>query len=467
MKSGQENPGDFFQRIFRQAAEPIERIMPKLTVQQGDSDRREIDIPATGQMVIGRDQACEIALPHGDVSRRHAQIISTNNCIYVEDLGSHNGTFLNQSPVSGRQQLKHMDVLQVGRNVFVFTDDDADVGDNAKEKGKHTQAMYTLEFLKALTRRVEKNVCQVFKGSPTVTRNVILAMLADSHILIEDAPGVGKSILAQAMAKSIQGIFKRIQFTPDMLPSDISGLTMYNRDTKKFSFMPGPIFGNVILADEINRTTPRTQSALLECMNDAVVTVDGTAHILPRPFFVIATQNPSEYHGTYPLPEAQLDRFLMRISIGYPTEDVEREILTSQTRNHPLNSISYVARAMDIVQCQALVRNIHVSEPVKDYIIHISQATRTHHSLSVGCSPRGALALMRAVQALAAYSGRHYVLPKDVRELAAPVLSHRIQLKLRAQAEWQNTEQVVADILKQIPLENEEEGTARYEGGGS
>jgi len=232
---------------------------------------------------------------------------------------------------------------------------------------------------------------------------------------------------------------------------------MYDEQERKFRFMPGPIFGNIVLADEINRTTPRTQSSLLECMTDAVVTIDGTPHVLPKPFFVIATQNPLEYHGTYPLPEAQLDRFLMRLSIGYPEHRVELAILASQTKMHPINTITYVARAMDIVQCQALVRQVHVSDKVKEYILAITRATREHPALTLGVSPRASLALMRGGQALAAMNGREYVLPKDIRELAVPVLAHRLSLKLRAQGEYDSTDAVVQAIVQKVPMDSAED----------
>jgi MoxR-like ATPase len=233
-------------------------------------------------------------------------------------------------------------------------------------------------------------------------------------------------------------------------------VSIHDEKTSKFHSMPGPVFGNSILADEINRTTPRTQSSLLECMSESVVTIDGNPNVLPKPFFVIATQNPSDYHGTYPLPEPQLDRFLMRVSIGYPDGKSEKEILSSQINRHPLNDISYVVEAMDIVQCQARVRAVHVSEPVKDYIVRIAEATRRHPALAVGCSPRASLALMRAGQSLASYYGREYVLPRDVAELAVPALAHRVILKQRAKSEWASSSDVVADILAKTPHENEE-----------
>lgn len=241
--------------------------------------------------------------------------------------------------------------------------------------------------MRKVIRQLEQNIEVVFKGKPEVVRNMIVCLMADGHLLLEDAPGVGKSILAQALAKSIQANYRRIQFTPDMLPCDITGTNIYDEKLKQFRFIPGPIFGNVILADEINRTTPRTQSSLLECMAESVVTVDGKAHVLPKPFFVVATQNPEDYHGTYPLPEPQLDRFMMRLSIGYPSPEAELEILSSQQGSHPLSRISYVIKGSDIVHCHALVRNVSVDQKIKEYIIKVTDATRQHPALANGCQP--------------------------------------------------------------------------------
>ena len=233
-------------------------------------------------------------------------------------------------------------------------------------------------------------------------------------------------------------------------------MNIYDDKEKTFKFLPGPIFGNVILADEINRTTPRTQSSLLECMSESVVTIDGRAHVLPKPFFVIATQNSEDYHGTYPLPEPQLDRFFMQISIGYPKPEDEMEILTSQTNSHPLSAISYVIKGTDVVHCQALVRSVRVSEQVKRYIVDIINETRRHPALNNGGSPRATLALMRCAQSLAAYRGRDFVTPKDIRDILPAVLAHRLHLKLRAQAEWKTVENVLDGIVESIRLENEE-----------
>jgi MoxR-like ATPase len=433
--------------------------MPTLNVQKGYDTSSVIKIKR-GEFIIGRDPSCDLSLDSGDVSRRHSRIIVGDNRVSIEDLGSSNGTFVNSSPIEGIHELKHMDVVQIGGNVIVFNNTDSSTGSNMiefpRKSGMRTSEYYTPDFMSLMTKRLETNIKRVFKGKDEVIRNVIICLFADGHLLIEDIPGVGKSIIAQALAKSIQGTYKRIQFTPDMLPSDITGINIYDANKGEFSFLPGPVFGNIILADEINRTTPRTQSSMLECMSDSTITIDGKPHVLPKPFFVIATQNPSDYHGTYPLPEPQLDRFLMRISIGYPEKGAEKEILTSQMKQHPLNEISYVVKATEILQCHSLVRQIHVSEPIKEYILDIADSTRKHPSLATGCSPRASLALMRAGQSIAAYYGRRYVIPRDIRELVPVVLGHRISMKLRSQGEFKNTFDVLKDILEKIPVPEEE-----------
>lgn len=432
--------------------------MPTFTVQEGYDKRAEIEIK-DGENFIGRELDCWFVIESGDVSRHHARVVKEGNKVFIQDNGSRNGTFLNSSPVNEKHELKHMDVVQIGRNVFVYNDSDISMDSRDDENldfSMKTAEYYNFEFIKQIIKKIEGNIGKVFKGKPEVIRNVLVCLFADGHLLVEDSPGVGKSVLAQCLAKSIQGDYRRIQFTPDMLPSDITGINVYNEKTQQFSFIPGPIFGNVILADEINRTTPRTQSSLLECMSESVITIDGKPHVLQKPFFVIATQNPSDYHGTYPLPEPQLDRFLMRTSIGYPDKDAEKEILSSQIARHPLNDISYVVSAMEIVQCHALVRQVFISDAVKDYIVNIAEATREHPAFTTGCSPRASLALMRTSQSLAAYYGRQYVIPKDVRELVIPVLSHRVSMKIRAQGKWEDTSDVLTEILESIPLENEE-----------
>ncbi len=428
--------------------------MPKFTFQKGYNKISEYKI-ARDQIFIGRDPSCDISIDDGDVSRRHARVSAERNKFYIEDLGSSNGTFVNSRPIEGKVELKHTDIVQIGSNVFVFNDMDIPVEmlERGPRTGQKTSEFYTFDFLTRTTREIEQNINKVFKGKREVVRNIILCLMADGHILIEDAPGVGKSLLAQALAKSIQGAYKRIQFTPDMLPSDITGASIFDEQKKEFIFVPGPIFGNIILADEINRTTPRTQSSLLECMSESSITIDGKNYVLPKPFFVIATQNPSGYHGTYPLPEPQLDRFMMRISIGYPSAEEEKSILTTQMASHPLNDISYVAKGTDIIQSNALIRMIHVSDPVKEYIVKIVDATRRHPALVQGCSPRSSLALMRMSQSIAAYYGRQYVIPGDIKEMAVPVLAHRLTLKLRAQGEWESASDVIKEILSKTPID--------------
>jgi MoxR-like ATPase len=431
--------------------------MPTFTIQQGYDKQREIEIKE-GRTIIGRELDCDIIMNTANCSRHHSCVIRKDNSVFVEDLNSSNGTFVNSTPLTKRYELKHLDIMQLGETVFIYKDADA-----SSEKlglgpmdGQKTTEYYTFSFMTEVIKKIETNVGKVLKGKPEVIRNIIIALFADGHILIEDMPGVGKSVLGQALAKSIQGKYKRIQFTPDMLPSDIIGISIYDEKTKDFNFMPGPIFGNIILADEINRTTPRTQSSLLECMSESSITIDGTSHVLPKPFFVIATQNPSDYHGTYPLPEPQLDRFLMRISIGYPTPEIEKDILTSQIERHPLHDISYVVKAMDIMQCQSLVRQIYISEPLKEYIVNLVDATRKHPALTGGCSPRASLTLMRVGQSLAGYYERDYVIPRDIRELAVSVLSHRIFLKPGSRGKWETTADVVNEILESIEVGEEE-----------
>jgi MoxR-like ATPase len=433
--------------------------MPTLNVQKG-YDKSSLIKLNSGEFIIGRDPTCDLPLDSGDVSRRHSKIIVDGERVSIEDLDSSNGTFVNSAPIDGRYELKHMDVIQIGGNVIVFNNIDSAMGldtvEFPRKTGMRTSEYYTPDFMSLMIKRLESNIKRVFKGKDEVIRNVIVCLFADGHLLIEDIPGVGKSMIAQALAKSIQGTYKRIQFTPDMLPSDITGINIYDANKGEFNFLPGPVFGNIILADEINRTTPRTQSSMLECMSDSMITIDGRPHVLPKPFFVIATQNPSDYHGTYPLPEPQLDRFLMRISIGYPEKAVEKEILTSQMKQHPINEISYVVKATEILQCHSLVRQVHVSEPIKEYILNIAAATRKHPSLSTGCSPRASLALMRAGQSIAAYYSRQYVIPRDIRELVPVVLGHRITMKLRSQGEFKNTFDVLKDILEKTPVPEEE-----------
>lgn len=270
---------------------------------------------------------------------------------------------------------------------------------------------------------------QVVFGKPDVVRLCVVALMAGEHVLLEDVPGVGKTLIARALAQSVAGDFCRIQFTPDMLPSDIVGSSLYNQQTHEFTFSRGPIFANIVLADEINRTTPRTQSALLEAMGDHQVSIDGYTHDLPRPFMVIATQNPYEFEGTYPLPESQLDRFLLRTRIGYPSREDERDVLTSHRGGDPVDTLAPAVDCQQVEDLQRAVRDVKVDATIEDYVLDIAATTRQCDELHVGVSTRGALALYRAAQAMAIVDGRDFAVPDDVKQLAVPVLAHRVITK--------------------------------------
>jgi MoxR-like ATPase len=277
-----------------------------------------------------------------------------------------------------------------------------------------------------LIARLQQNISRVVLGKADAVRLAVVALLAGEHVLLEDVPGVGKTLVGKAIARSLAGIFHRIQFTPDLLPADITGSSLYNSQTQEFLFSPGPIFANVVLADEINRATPRTQSALLESMSERQVSADGQTHPLPRPFIVIATQNPVEFEGTYPLPESQLDRFLLRIPLGYPQRDVEMQVLTTHREGEPVDSLAPVLDCQQVAALQAVVRQVAVEDSINGYILDIVAATRRCDELNVGVSTRGALALYRAAQAAALLAGRQYVVPDDVKRLIVPVLAHPI-----------------------------------------
>ncbi|MCX7711064.1 MAG: MoxR family ATPase [Clostridia bacterium] len=281
-------------------------------------------------------------------------------------------------------------------------------------------------------KRIIENVEKVIVGKRNVVELTVISLVCDGHILIEDVPGVGKTSLVSSVAKSISASFKRIQFTPDILPSDITGFSMYNQKTCEFEYRAGSIMSNIILADEINRTSPKTQASLLEVMEENQVTVDGTTYKVPRPFMVLATQNPVEYLGTFPLPEAQLDRFFMKISIGYPAPGEETYILSKYQEANPLHSLQPVASIKDILIIQEEVKKVHVDTSLNHYIVDIVNSTRNHPDISLGSSPRGSIALFRAAQAWAFYNGRDYVLPDDIKTMVNPVLSHRIILKQEA-----------------------------------
>lgn len=299
---------------------------------------------------------------------------------------------------------------------------------------------------------VIKNVNQVIVGKKDVIELTLVAMLAGGHVLLEDVPGVGKTKLVRSLAQSLGCSFKRIQFTPDMLPSDVSGVSIYNPKEMNFEFREGPIFGNVILADEINRTSPKTQSALLEALEEGNVTIDGITRRLPRPFLVMATQNPIEYEGTFPLPEAQLDRFLLKLKMGYPSLEEEVEIMNRLQRDDPIDFISFVLSAEEVLQYQQEVRSVHVDSSLKNYIVQLNHATRKNPHVYLGVSPRGSVALLHASQALAFIRGRDYVIPDDVKYVAPYVLEHRIILKPEARIQGTTIGSVMQSILAQIPV---------------
>ena len=297
-----------------------------------------------------------------------------------------------------------------------------------------------------------KAIESVIDGKAGTIRLALTVLLAEGHMLIEDVPGVGKTMLAKALARSIDCTVRRVQFTPDLLPSDITGVNAFNQELREFEFKPGPVFANILVGDEINRASPKTQSALLECMEERQVTVDGTTYSLQEPFMVIATQNPVEMEGTYPLPEAQRDRFTARISLGYPPPAAERDMLDSHGTTSPLDQLTPVARASDVQELVVAVRRVHVSDQVKDYIISLANATRTSPELRLGASPRATLHLLRASRAWAALDGRDYVIPDDVQRLARPVLAHRLLPTAEAIVERHQPEQVVDRIVAQLPL---------------
>ncbi|MBA3265161.1 MAG: MoxR family ATPase [Nocardioidaceae bacterium] len=312
--------------------------------------------------------------------------------------------------------------------------------------------MSSFETLAAVTDRVGKNIERVIEGKPDVVRTAITVLLAEGHLLIEDVPGVGKTMLSKSLARSIDCSVKRIQFTPDLLPSDVTGVSIYNRETREFEFRPGGVFANIVVGDEINRASPKTQSALLECMEERQVTVDGTTYQLSAPFMVIATQNPIEMEGTYSLPEAQRDRFMARLSMGYPLPRSELAMLDSHSAANPLDDLEPVTDAAEIAKLVDVVRTVHVSETVKQYAIDITSATRRSPDLRLGASPRASLHLVRAARAHAALEARDYVIPDDLQTLAAPVLAHRLITNLEAQMSGRGAEQIVSALLRSIPI---------------
>ena len=301
-------------------------------------------------------------------------------------------------------------------------------------------------------QKIVDNVKQVIVGKDHAVELAVIGLISHGHILIEDVPGVGKTMLARSLARSAGCTFRRIQFTPDLLPSDITGVSIYNQKTADFEFKEGPILSQMVLADEINRATPKTQSALLEAMEERQVTVEGVTHLVPRPFTVMATQNPIEYEGTYPLPEAQLDRFMLMITLGYPTFEEELQIVNNQQDTHPIDSLGAVASDTEIIEIQESVKSIFVDDLIRDYIVRITEETRGHPDVSLGSSPRGSLALFRGAQAMALIRGRDFALPDDVKELAVPVLSHRIIVSASARMRGIHARDIIRDLVDQVTV---------------
>jgi MoxR-like ATPase len=317
--------------------------------------------------------------------------------------------------------------------------------------------MVDVQPVRAMAERARANVERVIVGKAEVIDLLLVALLCEGHVLVEDVPGIGKTMLAKSLARTLDCTFRRIQFTPDLLPSDVTGVSFFNQRTQDFEFRAGPIFAQVVLADEINRATPRTQSALLECMEERQVTLEGETRPLPRPFLVLATQNPIELEGTFPLPEAQLDRFLLRLRIGYPSEAEEKDIVRRfSSATNPLDELPAMVEQAELVAMQRLARQVHVAEAVADYVVRLVRASRLHASVELGASPRATLGLYRAAQALAAINGRTYVLPDDVKRLAPPVLGHRLITSAQSRLRGRAASDVIDDLLASVPVPVEE-----------
>ena len=301
-------------------------------------------------------------------------------------------------------------------------------------------------------QKIQANLQSVIRGKPESIRLALVALLAGGHVLLEDVPGTGKTTLAKSLARSIDGIFRRIQFTPDLLPADITGSSFYSPKDSLFEFREGPVFANILLADEINRTSPRTQSALLEVMSENQITIEGRRRSLPQPFFVIATQNPTEFHGTYPLPEAQLDRFAVRVTLGYPEFADEMEILFSHNAEDPFDRLQPVASCADVIALQADVKKVRVERSVAEYLLRLVEMTRMDSRLRLSVSPRGSLTLYRMAQARAMMENREYVLPEDIRALAVPVLAHRVMLDTKARYGGVQSQNIIEEVLEKTPV---------------
>ena len=342
-----------------------------------------------------------------------------------------------QSPTSRREHPSGRDRQKDGATLI----------DSASQASARVREMAT---------RARANVEKVIVGKGEAIDLVLVALLCEGHVLLEDVPGIGKTMLAKSVARTLACEFRRVQFTPDLLPSDVTGLRFFNQKDQAFEFHPGPVFAQVVLADEINRATPRTQSALLECMEEQQVTVEGETHPLPRPFLVLATQNPIELEGTFPLPEAQLDRFLLRLSLGYPSDEEQRTILRRFRHASPLAELEPVVNSAELLAMQRLCREVHVGDPIEDYIIALVAATRRHAAIELGASPRGALALYHAAQALAAVQGRDFVVPDDVKRLARPVLAHRLITSSQSRLRGRGADDVLAEVLAGVPVPVEE-----------
>ena len=312
--------------------------------------------------------------------------------------------------------------------------------------------MSSIETLASVTGRVTDNIERVIEGKRDVIRTALTVLLAEGHLLIEDVPGVGKTMLSKSLARSIDSSVRRIQFTPDLLPSDVTGVSVFNQNTREFEFRPGGVFANIVVGDEINRASPKTQSALLECMEERQVTVDNTTYQLDTPFMVIATQNPIEMEGTYALPEAQRDRFMARVSVGYPVEAAEIAMLNSHTGANPLDDLEPVADAVEIRKLIGIVNDVYVSEAVQRYSVALTSATRRSHELTLGASPRSTLHLVRAAKARAAIKGRDYVLPDDVRTLAQSVLAHRLLPSVEAAMSGRSTTAILDAVIEAVPV---------------